>query len=235
MMDRNISYEHGIATWALAVALNLERSKRREDPTFDRVERLLQHAIPIIVEGQTNGGGWLYSYGSNGRGDLSVSIWNLYALESADEFVPANKKADLVRRARDYLRVAADGDNGGYRYRCRDADKGKWTLIGHGLRGFRLIGHEPPQVEKSLLFLQSEKPDPDKLPLYSLLPQADELAHRGGPDFVRFKRDWIGSVQKTQAADGSWLSTAGHTHSVGPDAQIYSTVLATLILQVSRR
>jgi hypothetical protein len=234
-MDRNISYEHGIATWALAEALAVDRRHRGEDLGFVRVEQLLKKAVSIIIEGQTNGGGWLYSYGSNDRGDLSISIWNLYALDAAAEFVPADQQRDLKRRVRDYLELAADDDNGGYRYRCRDVDKGKWTLTGHGLRGFRIIGFEPPNEEKSLLFLQTEKPGTDDLPLYPLLPQADELSHRGGIVFERFRKQWIVPIQKAQAADGSWKSAGGHSHSVGEDLQVYSTVLATLILQKARR
>lgn len=235
VMDRNISYEHGIATWALAAALAVDRELGGGDHGFVRVEQLLQKAVMIIIEGQTKGGGWLYSYGPNGTGDLSVSIWNLYALEAADEFVPADKKRDVMRKARDYLETAFDRDNGGYRYRCRDADKGKWSLTGHGLSGFRLIDHKPPHIEKSLLFLQTEKPDPDRLPLYSLLPQADELSHRGGAGWVRFKREWVAPIRKTQAADGSWTSKGGHASQIGADLQVYSTTLATLILQISQR
>ena len=68
--DRNLSYEHGIAVYALSEAYSLNKNARAP---LKRISPTLKVAVPIVLEGQTNGGGWLYSYGSNGTGDLSIS------------------------------------------------------------------------------------------------------------------------------------------------------------------
>ena len=78
---RTTSYEHAIAIYALAEAYSLNKNSRRK---FPMISPVLKKGIPVIVAGQTSVGGWLYNYGSNGGGDLSVSGWNVQALKAAE-------------------------------------------------------------------------------------------------------------------------------------------------------
>ena len=126
---------------------------------FPRISPVLKKAVPIIIEGQTNGGGWLYSYGSNGTGDLSVSGWNVQALKGAQlTGIKFSGLETAMKKAVRYLKAAEDpnGTDGYWKYRVQDGQKGKLSLTGVGAVCARMLG-APSQLEDKALDLINSK------------------------------------------------------------------------------
>lgn len=234
--DRTMSYEHGIAVYALGEAYSLNKNARKP---FKRISPTLKNAVPIIIEGQTNGGGWLYSYGAGGTGDLSVAGWQIQALKAAEftglkfsGLTTAKKKA--VR----YLEAAEDpnGTDGFYRYRVNDGQKGKLSLTGVGTVCARMLGSPSKLEDKSLDLIISRKPGGYAgANLYSWYYHSQAAFQKQGKHWRDYNDSYQMVVAKAQQQDGSWPAGGGHANSTGADAQLYSTCLCTLMLEVYYR
>jgi len=133
----HLPYEHGIATYALAEAYSLNKNAKAK---FEKITTILSNAVPLIIEGQTKGGGWLYAYGQNGTGDLSISGWNIQALKAAS--LTGRKFTNIDRAMKDARHYidAASAPNGLYKYRIRDNDNGRLSLTGVGVLSARMLG-----------------------------------------------------------------------------------------------
>ena len=233
--DRNLSYEHGIAMYALAEAYSMNKNARAR---FKRISPALKIGIPIVIEGQTNGGGWLYSYGSNGTGDLSVSGWNIQALKAAE--LTGLKFSGLDRakqKAVRYLRSAEDpnGTDGYFRYRVTDGQKGKLSLTGVGAYSARMLGAPSKLEDKSLNLIISKNPknfNPDKA--YSWYYHSLAAFQKQGKHWRDYNSTYQQVMANTQEKNGSWPASAGHGQ-VGQDGKLYSTCLCTLMLEVYYR
>jgi hypothetical protein len=233
--DRNLSYEHGIAMYSLAEAYSMNKNART---SFRRISPALKIGIPIVIEGQTNGGGWLYSYGSNGTGDLSVSGWNIQALKAAE--LTGLRFSGLERakqKAIRYLRSAEDpnGTSGYFRYRVSDGQKGKLSLTGVGAYSARMLGAPSKLEDKSLDLIISKKPQsfpPNQA--YSWYYHSLAAFQKQGNHWRQYNDSYQTLISEAQQKDGSWLPSAGHGQ-VGPDGALYSTCLCTLMLEVYYR
>ena len=237
--DRNISYEHAIAVYSLAEAYSMNKNARKP---FKRISPILKKGVPIIIEGQTNGGGWLYSYGSNGTGDLSVAGWNIQALKAA-EFtgIKFSGLTTAKKKALKYLGVAEDpkGTAGFFKYRIRPSDKGKLSLTGVGLLCSRMLGKPSKLEDKGLELILDKKPKGwTNVDTYAWYYHSQAAFQTGVNS--KYWRDYSKSYQdvvyKAQENDGSW-KPAGNNHmtQLGPDGDIYITCLCTLMMEVYYR
>ena len=233
--DRNLSYEHGIAMYALAEAYSMNKNARKK---FRNISPALSKGMPIIIEGQTNGGGWLYSYGSNGTGDLSVSGWNIQALKAAE--LTGRKFTGLSRaqeKAKRYIKAAEDpdGTDGYFRYRVSDGQKGRLSLTGVGAYSARILG-QPSQLEdKSLALINSKNPrqfQPNSA--YSWYYHSLAAFQKQGKHWDQYNNTYQTVMADAQQKDGSWPASSGHGQ-VGQDGTLYSTCLCTLMLEVYYR
>ncbi len=234
-MDRNLSYEHGIAVYALAEAYSMNKNARKP---FKRISPTLKKAVPVIIEGQTNGGGWLYSYGSGGTGDLSVSGWNVQALKAAQ--LTGLKFSGLetsMKKAIRYLKAAEDpnGTDGFWKYRVTDGNKGKLTLTGVGALCSRMLG-APSQLEDKALDLINNRFPNNFQPnaVYSWYYHSQAAFQKQGKHWKDYNKTYQEVMAKAQEKDGSWPASNGHGQ-VGADGKIYSTTLCTLMLEVYYR
>ncbi|MEC9036004.1 MAG: prenyltransferase/squalene oxidase repeat-containing protein [Verrucomicrobiota bacterium] len=233
--DRNLSYEHGIAVYSLAEAYSMNKNARKP---FKRISPTLKKAVPVIIEGQTNGGGWLYSYGSNGTGDLSVSGWNVQALKAAQ--LTGLKFSGLetsMKKAIRYLKAAEDpkGTDGYWKYRVNDGQKGKLSLTGVGAVCARMLGAPSQLEDKALDLINSRFPksfQPNAV--YSWYYHSQAAFQKQGKHWKDFNKTYQEVMSKAQNKDGSWPASAGHGQ-VGQDGTIYSTTLCTLMLEVYYR
>ena len=233
--DRNLSYEHGIAVYALSEAYSLNKNARSP---LKRISPTLKVAVPIVLEGQTNGGGWLYSYGSNGTGDLSISGWNIQALKAAE--LTGLKFSGLARgkaKAVRYLEAAEDpnGTDGFYRYRVTDGHKGKLSLTGVGVYSARMLNAPSRLENKALDLIISKNPNnfnPDKA--YSWYYHSLAAFQKQGKHWRDYNSTYQQVMAKAQEKNGSWPASKGHGQ-VGQDGKLYSTCLCTLMLEVYYR
>lgn len=233
--DRNTSYEHGIAVYALAEAYSM--NKNASTP-FKRISPSLKKGLPIIIEGQTNGGGWLYSYGSNGVGDLSVAGWNMQALKAAElTGLKFSGLSTSKKKARKYLDVALDpnGSEGYYKYRVREQDKGKLSLTGVGVLCSRMMGEEAKIEGKALDLILSKAPKKfNASQLYAWYYHSQAAFQAQGKHWRKYNDTYQEVIVEAQEKDGSWPAADGHGQVKG-DGKLYSTCLCTLMLEVYYR
>ena len=225
-------YEHGIATYALAEAFALNKNSRKKI----RISPTLHNAVPIIIEGQTEGGGWLYGYGYNGTGDLSISGWNIQALKAAE--LTGRKFTGLGRaqkKALGYIQ-AASAPGGLFRYRIRDGDTGRLSLTGVGVLSARILGKKMANEEESFKAILSQKPRQFRAAdLYALYYHSQACFQKGGKVWSEYNDSYQKMVIDSQEKDGSWPSAAGHIGGAKADAKLYHTCLCTLMLEVYYR
>ncbi len=227
-------YEHGIATYALAEAYSLNKNARAK---VKRISAALRNAVPIIIEGQTEGGGWLYGYRQGGTGDLSISGWNLQALKAAQlsgiKFVGLER---TMTKALAYLKMAGSSD-GLYRYRIRDDQPGKLSLTGVGVLCGRMLGESMPNEDLSYEAILAYQPKSFRsADLYALYYHSQACFQKGGATWAKYNGSQQRMVIDSQERDGSWsAAAAGHIGTAQADAKIYHTCLCTLMLEVYYR
>ena len=223
------SYEHGIATYALSEAYSLNKNSRTKTKS---ISSALRNAVPIIIEGQTKGGGWLYSYGQNGVGDLSVAGWNIQALKAAKltgrKFTGLDK---AMKKAREYISAAAD-PQGLYRYRINDKP-GKLSLTGVGVLCARMLGKPQGSEDQSFKAILAQKPRQYRAAnLYALYYHSQACFQKGGKVWDEYNDSFQALIADSQEADGSWPVAAGHAKQ---DGKVYHTCLCILMMEVYYR
>jgi hypothetical protein len=226
-------YEHGIATYALAEAYSLNKNARTK---VKPISGALRNAVPIIIEGQTKGGGWLYAYGQNGTGDLSISGWNIQALKAAEltrlKFSGFDR---CMKNALAYLKAAGNAD-GLYRYRISDGQAGRLSLTGVGVLCGRMLGETMANEDKSLDAILAYQPKQFRsADLYALYYHSQACFQKGGKTWKKYNDAQQQLVIDSQEKDGSWPVAAGHIGAAQADAKIYHTCLCTLMLEVYYR
>jgi hypothetical protein len=68
--DRHWSYEHGIATYALAEAYSIIKYGQKKIP---RLKEAVMLSVPIIINGQIDDGGWVYAYEGTGARKTNIA------------------------------------------------------------------------------------------------------------------------------------------------------------------
>ena len=231
----HLSYEHGIATYALAETY---RMNEHNPALIAKIGKCLDRAVKIIIEGQTKAGGWLYGYGANGIGDLSVSGWNIQALKSAQ--LSGRQYRDLngaLKKTEAYL-TSAMAPSGLYRYRVTDKHPGRVSLTGVGVFSRRLLnGGEPlAEEDKSFAAIFTHPPrDYRTVDLYAAYYHGLACFQKGGQTWSDFKAKFQSLILGAQQREGNWFPSGGHLGAVGPDADLYHTMLCALILETSFR
>ncbi len=234
--DRNVSYEHGIAVYALAEAYSLNKNANKR---FKPIMPVLKKAVPIIIEGQTAAGGWLYSYGSGNDSDLSVAGWNIQALKAAEYTkIPISGLATAKKKALKMLEAAEDpgGSDGYFKYRLGGGQQGRLSLTGVGLLCSRMLGSPSKLEDDGLDKILADEPKGWNRPnLYAWYYHSQAAFQKQGKHWRQYNDSYQKVVQEAQQKDGSWTGNGGHSNSVGPDGDIYATCLCTLMLEVYYR
>ena len=227
------SYEHGIATYALSEAYSLNKNSRTKTKS---ISSALRNAVPIIIEGQTKGGGWLYGYGQGGVGDLSVAGWNIQALKAAK--LTGRKFTGLdraMKSAREYISTAS-APNGLYRYRIKDSDNGRLSLTGVGVLCARMLGKPQANEDVSFKAILAQKPRQFRAAdLYALYYHSQACFQKGGKVWDEDNDSFQALIADSQEADGSWPVAAGHMGAAKVDGKIYHTCLSVLMMEVYYR
>ena len=230
----HLSYEHGIATYALSEAYSINKNSKTKTKT---ISSALRNAVPIIIEGQTKEGGWLYAYRQNGVGDLSVSGWNIQALKAAKltgrKFTGIDKS---MKKAREYISMTAVSD-GTFRYMVTDKHKkGKLSLAGVGVLCARMLGKAEGNEDKSFKAILGYNPRAFRsADLYAMYYHSQACFQKGGKIWDDYNAKFQTLVADSQEADGSWPVGAGHMGPIGADAKTYCTCLSVLMLEVYYR
>jgi len=239
-------YEHGIAAYAIAEAYTMTRYGTKRIPNL---REAVLGSIDVIVKGQDSEGGWNYGYGSpsGGGSDMSVSGWQIQAMNAAAhtgmEF-PGMDEA--MKKAMAYVQNS-QAANGAFGYRGKNGARYGMT----GVAGLALIigGLDRGQeLRRGVDFLREEwgrrrmpfEYDSPEAELYGAYYVNQVAFMRGG----RMWRDWNKALQAellpNQESDGRYKEEGGHMSAhgsggAGGDADIYRTALCTLMLEVYYR
>lgn len=229
----HLSYEHAIATHALAELLGMTRGSDREVPGLEAtVKRAAEH----IVDGQTRTGGWFYGYDSSLEGgDMSLSLWQMGALRAVRRSgIDSERVPRALDRAVSYLGRAQDGE-GAYKYRLTD-DKGKATLTGGALYQLHRWGEGgSTDFEKGMAYLTQIYANPRPgLSLYTPYFNTQIFHVKGGDPWRNYRTRFIPELLAKQNGDGSFMEPVG-TGMITADNQLMNTAWAALILEVYYR
>jgi hypothetical protein len=194
-------YAHGLAAWALCEAYRVTGDKKLKEPA--------QRAVAFIESAQDpQGGGWRYV--PRQAGDLSVTAWQVYALESARAGQLAVQDAtwDGARR---YLASVRQADRGDL-YSYVPGAGASPSMTAHGL-ACRLVlepnlDRESPAFVAGVSYLQGLLPDERTRNCYVALPFASVMAQIEGDESLGAKEKLARLLLETQeqagCAAGSW-------------------------------
>jgi hypothetical protein len=216
-------YEHGLMTTALAEMYGMD-----PDP---ELEETLRKAVDLIVRCQSKAGGWRYQPRPHDQ-DLSVSVMQIVALRAANNAeIPV--PAETLERAIHYVQSCGTAKSGfGY----HGPGQGPQTTPA-GILSLQLLGRpDDPHVKGALDYVLSLPvgwPGGARYFYYSHYYAIQATYQAGG----KYWNEWHPKVRELllskQAVDGSWVVPPHSAEAnVDPANKVYSTALATLILNI---
>ncbi len=246
------AYVHSIATFAICEAYGMTR-----DP---KLYGIMNSAVSKIIEGQRDAGGWDYNYGNSPRRDLSVSGWNMQALNaarSASANVPDLKRA--IKKAVDDVKTYRDSKTGMFSYSNEQSGSPSLTGVGtlclielDGTSSAEFKGAMRYLVAKAKIVWAEELKVDDKdfssienagswrcdklqscMPLYTWYYQTLTF-FKSEQNWDNWNRQMKRVLIPNQRDDGHWESPS-KTELEATDGVVYSTVLCVLMLEVYYR
>ena len=214
-------YDHGIATFALCEAAQLMR-----DPVIEKKALL---ALTFIEEAQQPGGGWDYFPSPTLRNDLSITGWQVLAIQAGRKlgFLPSHRLTEKLNRF--LQRSIKPSGRATYADRGRGRGRGGYGIDAVGLLT-RIIHGESPhslqsrQISADLLRhlpAPTEREDWDREPqsMYYWYTATLALFHVGGAawdtwnsslqEFVLPIQHTVGEQRGSWDPDPNWIGKAG--------------------------
>ncbi|MBT8036265.1 MAG: terpene cyclase/mutase family protein [Verrucomicrobiae bacterium] len=223
-------YEHGIATYAIAEAYTFCNNLGLSLPNLGKVTKL---AGDIIIKGQGESGGWVYSFKPTNSGDNSVGFWQIQALKACKHTKLWEDKdfKTVSRKALEWL-DRVQGANGSIGYRNSPGEF--HGLTGGGLLAFQMWGQGRSKNVRKGIKLISKKATFDwdtTANLYYHYYHAQAMINYGGKEWKAYNEMFRDVLLKNQNEDGTWQNKASK-HSKGG---VMQTCLATFMLEVYYR
>jgi competence protein ComGC len=229
---QNWVYEHGIATYALAEAYTFCSQLKIVIPSLDTVTK---QAGDMIMEGQTDDGGWLYKFASGKGGDNSVGFWQIQALKACKHsgLWPKSKFAKTIGAALDWLEKV-QGEDGAIGY--RSSSKQSPGLTGGGVLAFQMWdkGKSGP-ARKGIKWISENSEfewGQESANLYYHYYHAQAMINHGGKEWKDYNERFRDVLVKAQNPDGSWTQSGMKN---GPNSIHMATCQAALMLEVYYR
>ena len=229
---QNWVYEHGIAAYALAEAYTFCSQLKIVIPNLDTVTK---QAGDMIMQGQTDEGGWLYRFASDGGGDNSISFWQIQALKACKHtgLWPTSKFSKTIRNALDWLEKV-QGEDGAIGY--RNDSSSSPGLTGGGVLAFQMWDKGKSRAAKKGIKWISENSEfewgKENSNLYYHYYHAQAIINHGGKAWKDYNERFRDVLVKAQNLDGSWTQ-GGISH--GPNSVHMATCQAALMLEVYYR
>ena len=213
-------YGHGFATMYLAQVYGMEEDASRQD----RLHRVLEKAVSLIVRAQSTYGGWYYTPDS-GFDEGSVTVTQLQALRAcrnAGIAVPVK----AIRQAVGYIKKSANSD-GGIAYSARNAGASRPAITAAAVAVLYSAGrYDDPMADKAFVYAMRHLPigASGGHHYYAHLYLAQACYQKGGEDWQNYYPKISRWLLGRQSSDGSWMGD-----SVGTT---YGTAIALTILQL---
>ena len=234
------SYEHGIATYALAEAYTFCKEIGQVVPYLDEV---VQKAGQFIIDHQNQNGGWAYAYAvTGGHTDMSVVGWQIQAMKAClHTGLKFQGRAACLTRAWKYL-ASCQNVNGGYGYSGPNSGVADYfTLTGVGALCLQMWDKgNGMEVNHAIKYIEDHtKFDYNGVcsDLYGHYYESQAMMQRGGDAWKFYNGIFRDQVLNNQEADGSWKAPGGggKIRAAAPSYQgdkVYRTCLCTLMLEV---
>ena len=224
-------YEHGIATYALGEVYAMARfGQKNLGPVVEAFDR----GVRVILQGQTEAGGWLYNYAPGPKGDMSVTGWQYQALKAARQtrlnFPMLEKQIQKTERFLLNMR----GPRGGFGYQD-PADKAALTGVGVlGLQMFNPQDHRLAIIEGLQLILDAYgRKKWAGADVYAWYYNTQATFNFGGAAWERWNAVFQRELLQNQQLDGHWRHVSAGKAKF--DSDLFCTVLCTLMLEVYYR
>ena len=223
-------YAHGIASIVMCEAYGMTK-----DPALHDAAQAGLNFLGYAQNGST--GGWHYA--PQGQGDTSVVGWQMMALKSGAMSGFAID-LDVVRRANFFLDQMAFDEGASYHYSF-DSKRGNagynpsTTACAVLCRMYSGMPKDHPSIQAAVA--KFSKAGPSKTNTYYNYYATQVLKQVGGKDWEAWNvrmRDQLLATQTTSGhAAGSWYWDDGH--STDAAGRLYTTCMATMILEVYYR
>lgn len=217
-------YSHGLASIAVCEAYAMTRDRDLFEPA--------RQAIMFTCGAQDQiGGGWRYEIGQ--PGDTSALGWQLMALKSA-HMAYLDVPGVTVQRVNKFL-DSVQKPGGKYGYTDNGGGGPATSAVGLLCRMYLGWKRDHPQLRAGVAYLDQLGPDPNNL--YYNYYATQVMHHFEGDEWKRWNKKMRDHLVNTQATDGhergSWYFEDPHGAALG--GRLYSTSLATMILEVYYR
>ncbi len=230
------SYEHAIATYALAEATTFCKEIKQEVPNLlDTTDKAGQ----FIIDNQNKNGGWADLYAvEGGHTDTSVAGWQIQALKACSHTTIKFKGMNSSISSGLKYFATCQNENGGYGYAGKSSNNPAYfTLTGVGMLCHQMWGKgnlsDVRKAAKYVLDNTTFKWGDKSCNLYVHYYESQAMMQRGGEEWKKYNGIFRDQVLNNQDADGSWKPTGGAGH--GETDKVYRTCLCTLMLEVYYR
>ena len=237
------SYEHAIATYALAEALVFCKEIKQPFPYLDEVTT---KAGQYILDHQHVSGGWAYAYAkTGGHTDVSVAGWQLQALKACSHTgIKFKGMTTGVNKGLKYL-ATCQNVNGGFGYAGPTSGVADYfSLTGVGMLCNQMWGKADTSVVRRAAKYLTDNSRFDyngaNCDLYGHYYESQAMMQRGGNDWKQYNAMFRDQLLNNQDADGSWKVPGGgqKLRAAAPgfvSDKTYRTCLCTLMLEVYYR
>ncbi|MBL8819040.1 MAG: hypothetical protein JNL58_23630 [Planctomyces sp.] len=218
-------YVHALVMMAFAELAAME-------PSESDAKKSAQKLLSLIEAAQDpRGGGWRYSPGQ--AGDLSVTGWQIMALQSG-KTCGLDVADQTITRSHKFLDSVSYNSGAQYSYTPGNGSTPCMTAVGLLSRVYLGWPRTTQPLKTGLRRLSTMGPDPANIYLNYYATLA--LHHYGGEPWdawnEKLRPQLIESQITERPSAGSWRVTDPHGHSGG---QIYQTCLSILCLEVYYR
>ena len=231
-------YAHGQGTMALCEAYALTHDRALREPA--------RKALQYIYDSQNEHGGWQYQPGA--VGDLSVTGWQMMAMQSA-RMAGMDVPEEVLVRTSQFLNSVASQGGSRYRYKASDSESSSSAaMTAEGLLCRQYLGwpKDHPPLTAGVAWLLEDQNLPQwkagRRNVYFWYYATQVMHHMEGEEWERWNgslRDQIVSNQvKAGRMAGSWHPSlpAGDDHEYGESGgRLYVTCLSILTLEVYYR
>ncbi len=239
-IDGSRMYGHGITTLALTELLGMGVNKEQDKLLRERC----QQAVMLILRSQQAPkhdaryiGGWRYEPGSHDS-DLSISVWQVMALRSAQNAGLTVPKQSIDRAVaylkRSYFSPrAANGvplnPRSGFGY--EPGHMPRYASTAAGLLSLQVCGqYDAPEVVGAAAMLEARQiTAQEQWFYYGTYYYSIGMQKRGGAQAKLARETTERILLGAQSPDGSWTSADGMERNCG---RVYCTTLAMLSLAV---
>ncbi|MFU8892115.1 MAG: prenyltransferase/squalene oxidase repeat-containing protein [Luteolibacter sp.] len=246
--NKQWSYEHAIASYALAEAYTF---CRQVDIAIPHLDLITKQSGQFIIDNQNANGGWAYLYAKEGgHVDSSVTGWQLQALKAMEYTgIRFEGLARAASRGVEYMESVQNA-NGGFGYRTANAPAGRghnyFTMTGGGVLALQLWGKgNSAAVRNGARYIAEHSRftyDGRYADMLGLYYEAQAMLNRGGEQWRNYNAMFRDELLSGEDSDGSWRRPAtkadGPIRAVAPrfvQSVHYRTCLAILTLETYYR